>query len=83
MIKYEDECVGCPSNIGCIGSSCPNMNISHTYCDNCGDEAYLYSFENDGEQLCKRCMEKELDKAWSELTYIEKCEIFDVKEIAI
>ena len=27
MIKYEDECVGCPPERGCLGSVCPNRNV--------------------------------------------------------
>lgn len=38
MIIIEDECVGCPPEIGCYGSSCPNKNVSHYFCDECGEE---------------------------------------------
>jgi len=83
MIKYEDECVGCPSEIGCLGSSCPNRNIPHTYCDRCEDEAKLYAHNDNTEQLCKKCMNKEFELAWKELSFEDKCEIFGVKEITI
>ena len=29
MIKYYDECVGCPAELGCIGNGCPYLNIPH------------------------------------------------------
>ena len=58
MIKYEDECVGCPPEMGCIGDSCPNRNVPHLYCDKCGEECeelYLY----DKEELCEDCLKKQ------------------------
>lgn len=60
MIKKENECVGCPPEMGCLGSSCPNRNVLRFYCDECGDETQLYDF--DGEELCIDCIEKRLDK---------------------
>ena len=51
MIKYENDCVGCPPEIGCLGSSCPNRNVPHTYCDRCSDEAQLYAHNDNTEQL--------------------------------
>lgn len=61
MIKYEDECVGCPAELGCLGSSCPNKNVKHFYCDECKDEVDdLYYF--DGEELCINCIERRLEK---------------------
>ena len=55
MIKYEDECVGCPPEMGCMGNSCPNRNVKHLYCDECGkdvEEIYIV----DGDELCKDCL---------------------------
>lgn len=54
MIEYEDGCVGCPPELGCLGDSCPNRKIIHTYCDCCGEEEQLYWYEE--EQLCKECI---------------------------
>lgn len=53
MIKYEDECVDCGKP--CLGDSCPNRKVPHTYCDECGDEADELR-ELDGEQLCTACL---------------------------
>lgn len=55
MIQYEDECVGCPPELGCLGSSCPNRNVPHLICDNCGGErGELYNVN--GEQVCDDCL---------------------------
>lgn len=58
MITYEDECVNC--GLPCLGTSCPNRNVPHFYCDDCGDEEDLYEYE--GEQLCIKCIEGRLVK---------------------
>ena len=60
MVKYENECVGCPPEMGCLGSFCPNIRVPHFYCDDCGEEEQLYYFE--GRELCLDCIEKLLDK---------------------
>ena len=60
MIKYENECVGCHREIGCLGSGCPYQNVSHYYCDKCGDETTLYRFN--GEELCIDCIKNSLEK---------------------
>lgn len=59
MKTYEDECIGCPTERGCMGSSCQNRNVLHCYCDNCGDETTLYYF--DDEELCLNCVAERLD----------------------
>lgn len=41
MIKFEDECVVCPSERGCIGDACGYRNVPHIYCDICGEEIYI------------------------------------------
>lgn len=56
----EDECVGCPPNMGCLGSSCPNTNVKRYYCDKCEgefDPEKLYVV--DGEDVCVNCILKE------------------------
>lgn len=54
MIKYEDECVGCHREMGCLGRECPYSNIPHVYCDECKDETEKFYYY-DGEWLCKDC----------------------------
>ena len=57
MIKYEDDCVGCPQ--GCI--HCGRDNTKHLYCDRCGDDVEeLYNFL--GEELCEECLLKTFEK---------------------
>lgn len=55
MIKYENECVGCPKEMGCLGNICPYKNIKRLYCDKCGEDCEeLYNV--DGEELCEECL---------------------------
>ena len=61
MITYENECVGCPPEMGCMGNSCPNKNVQHMCCDQCGyehEELYVY----DGQELCADCVLNSLEK---------------------
>ena len=61
MTKYENECVGCPPEMGCLGSGCPNRNVKHLYCDKCkADCEELYDY--DGEELCEECLLDSFDK---------------------
>lgn len=60
MIIYEDECVGCPTELGCMGNACPNRNIKHLYCDKCGDDVEkLYKY--DGQEICEDCLLEEFE----------------------
>ena len=58
--QIEDLCVGCPPEIGCFGNACPYKNVPVYYCDECGDQAPLYIWDN--LELCLDCIEKKLDK---------------------
>lgn len=29
MVTYENECVGCPPEKGCLGSTCPYRKVKH------------------------------------------------------
>lgn len=61
MIEYENECVGCSPDMGCLGSSCPYMNVARFYCDKCKNEVEeLYKYED--KELCADCVLKELEK---------------------
>lgn len=59
MKRIENECVGCPPEMGCLGDSCPNRNVPHYYCDNCGNEEKLYHYDND--ELCEECLLKNFE----------------------
>ena len=56
----ENECVGCPKEMGCLGESCPNRHVTRFYCDKCDCETDLYYY--DGQELCIDCIEKLLEK---------------------
>lgn len=60
MKKIENECVGCPPEIGCFGESCPNRNVPHYYCDKCKEETDLYYY--DGQELCIDCIKEILER---------------------
>ena len=59
MIRIENECLDCPSELGCLGDSCPNRNVTRFYCDRCGEEDILYYYDN--EELCRDCLLKEFE----------------------
>lgn len=53
MLKFENDCVGCPQ--GCI--SCGRKHVPYYYCDRCEgnfepDELY----DVDGEMVCAECL---------------------------
>ena len=83
MTEYENDCVGCPPEIGCLGSTCPNRKIPHTYCDKCGDEALIYSLDDDDEQLCEECMIRKLNDLWNNLSRNDKLKMFNVQEVEV
>lgn len=61
MIEFEDGCVGCPREMGCLGRACPDRKIPRMYCDECGEEcSQLYWL--DGEQYCADCVIDKLEK---------------------
>ncbi len=59
-IRIENNCVGCLPEMGCLGNSCPNINVKQYFCDQC-EESFspneLYQVED--KQLCEECL---LDK---------------------
>lgn len=58
MITFENECVGCPAEMGCLGSSCPYSHVPHLICDKCGEDVEeLYDTGNG--QLCEDCSSDE------------------------
>ena len=59
MKSIENECVGCPPEIGCLGRSCPYVNVVHYYCDKCGEEGKLYHYGD--SELCEECLLEEFD----------------------
>lgn len=62
MIKVENECVGCPPEMGCIGSACRYSRVLYAYCDECGEEItedYAFRAIGSDECLCEECAEKQ------------------------
>ena len=57
-MKYTDTgCVDC--QLPCLKQSCPNFEVTHYRCDECGEEDItLYEF--DGQELCVDCVVKQL-----------------------
>ena len=61
MVRREDQCVGCPPEMGCLGPSCPYRDVPVLICDCCGEEVYdLYLI--DGEQYCADCLLQQFEK---------------------
>ena len=61
MIKYENECVDCPPEMGCLGIGCPNREVPHLYCDRCdADCEELYILGN--EQVCEECLKDNFER---------------------
>lgn len=60
MIRIENQCVGCPPEMGCLGSTCPYQNVEVHYCDHCDVE--LYEDEDiyvvDDAELCEHCLKE-------------------------
>lgn len=81
MRKYENECVGCPPERGCLGSQCPYVDVPRDYCDLCGTEGATYRI--DGEDYCEDCAKEFLRDMFDNLTITEKAEILgiDISEI--
>ena len=72
MIVVRDECVGCPSEMGCIGSSCPYMNVEVAVCDNCGEDA-VYNI--DGYDYCEDHATDYLMSEFESLSLREQSEV--------
>ena len=55
MKKVENDCVDC--GLPCIGEGCEHYNVTHYYCDKCGDECDGDDmYELDGQELCQYCV---------------------------
>ena len=76
MRSYENQCVGCPPDIGCMGEACKYMNAPVNHCDWCDSEDAI--FEIDGNDYCENCAKKYLQEMFDELTTLEKAEILDI-----
>lgn len=75
MRTLENDCVGCPSDLGCIGDSCPYRNVERFYCDECSSDA---SYRIDGLDLCDECAENYIKNAFEDLALWEKAKILNI-----
>ena len=57
MKKKETECVSC--GLPCMGTACPNYEVTRFYCDECESEDTLYHY--DDKELCIDCIKKKLE----------------------
>lgn len=58
MQKVKNHCVDCGQP--CIRNACRHYEVTHYYCDKCGEEEELYEYE--GQELCADCILEELPK---------------------
>lgn len=54
MIAYRNDCVGCPQELGCIGSACPFGSSEVHVCDICSEQLDKYILV-DGHEFCQNC----------------------------
>lgn len=60
MIREEDQCVGCPPEIGCLGRVCPRRRVMVLICDRCGSGYRVEEgIGKNGEDLCYDCLAEE------------------------
>lgn len=76
MRKYENRCVGCPAEMGCLGHTCSNRNVPVNHCDQCGNEGVEYKVND--EDYCEGCVEQYLLEVFDSLTILEKAESLDI-----
>ena len=55
-VRYENRCVGCPPERGCMGDACRYRNVAVFVCDRCGEDIEGDVTEIDGEMLCEDCL---------------------------
>lgn len=82
MIQTENHCIGCPKDIGCIGTACRYVNVVVCYCDECGNDEAIY--EINGQDFCANCVEEYLKNVFDSLSITEKAKILsiDLNEIS-
>lgn len=76
MVVYNDLCVGCPAELGCLGRSCPYLDVPETICDICGEHA-MYML--DGDDYCEQCAYNYLMDIVNSLTITELADALDVE----
>lgn len=72
MTKYEDGCVNCPRELGCIGANCPRYEVQSIYCEFCGEPA---EYKIEGDDYCEDCAKKYLQDVFGNLSVREMANI--------
>lgn len=75
MVRYEDDCVGCPKEMGCLGNQCSYKNVPYYSCDRCGEDADVYIYN--GEEICEDCLLDEIDKVSCSCCGYETDELYE------
>ncbi|MCM1168063.1 MAG: hypothetical protein NC299_18180 [Lachnospiraceae bacterium] len=75
MITRRDECVCCSPEMGCLGRSCPYVDVVVTICDRCKEDA-IYNIN--GEDFCETCAEEYLMELFQECSLKEQAKRLDV-----
>ena len=75
MRIIENDCVGCPPELGCIAEACPYRNALHIYCDICGDDAV---YQIDDEELCEECAKKRILETFNNFGIYEQADMLDL-----
>ncbi len=73
MIRIRDECVGCPSDMGCMGNSCPYINVPVHICDNRGCDCEA-EYNIDGDEFCESCTIDYIKDVFNSLNFTQKIE---------
>lgn len=60
-IRYENQCVDCPPEIGCLGPHCPKREVEIYVCDRCGAEAEELFISDSYEDICWSCLQEKND----------------------
>ncbi len=76
MRKYKNNCVGCPSGMGCLGGNCPYVGVPVYYCDRCNCKEAEYRI--DGDDYCEGCVKAFLKEIFNELSFFEQAEILAI-----
>lgn len=79
MIKFENECVGCPPGMGCLGSSCPYSHVPHLFCDECGEEEETL-YDTARGQLCEKCASDEEREECDKIDVDNACDFTSPEE---
>lgn len=77
MEIIEDNCVGCPPELGCLGNSCPYRSVRVFICDTCQEENAEYKM--DGSDFCESCANQYLNDLFNDLTVAEKAELLEIE----